>query len=251
MQNDYFSILIEGPDRVGKTTLANMLKEKFESQNYKTLILHPNKLHKQLKPQNTLKYLDDYADLLLHQVNYINEIKPKVVIYDRGFVSFIVYWQLRQLLAKRNSRAFTTDYMLKIFHANIKILGFIDMNIFFNVNSISGFNSKLHATIKHFSLNDCYNLYYTRFNVKKPFLGLQYHNAVIKAYDMIPKISKKLNFYMQLYKKSLEYVNYNADFLTITGFLAKDDADKLATDILIKSLFNLKRKEQMRYNGQI
>ena len=193
-----FVITIEGPDRVGKTTLAKHIDDLCYKLDLKSCILHPNKFQNNyVIPANTEDYLTAATKLVEKQYKYILKTKPDVLIYDRHLASLYAYWLLR---AKQKSDQNQWDLFLFNVDQYYLKYHFFDSDFFIRFCPVLYYTDHLIDCVGAFDqLTTNYDVgvscsgyeilhknwpnaddYLQRFCVDKPFLGARYDGAVHK-----------------------------------------------------------------------
>ena len=251
------NILIEGPDRIGKTTLAKALRTFFEKQNLKTLILHPNQLI-HLEKLNSLKFKDPiklkdfnpitpslshdylcwYTIVLKRHLELIKNSKPDIVIYDRSFASYLAYWCMRLSISKLKLPENELENSITVFIKNIHFLGIVDIMLTFN----------FHETDP--SYDSYYSNYWSRFNVDKPFFDATYDTAMNKAIKYIPEILEKINYFMNIYEDFLIKLDKPYKRYKLKGYIDEKTSEDMITNIGLTALHTYidKRNKKRRAN---
>ena len=194
-------LLVEGADRVGKTTFVELLKRELDKKDYDILTMHPNKgiRGQHLKPENNLEYIERMNESLKSHAYKFQLAKARakalnrklLIIHDRGLPSFMAYHDMR-----------------------VKYMGQKDLKSEFEaIPAFFAAHEFYHPHITALIANSKSYIYMERFNVSKRFMGENFWGPLSRHLEMMVKDAR--NFVMRYVKsmhKNSEIINL--EFLT-------------------------------------
>ena len=200
------NVLIEGVDRIGKTTLANhIVKELYPRKCYIFHNLMDTETQKIFKPAESPEYLEHLRKVLYTLYEYVIKHNIEVVIHDRGALSTYVYMLFRSFRSKSMGKLFE-DFILEEYMPSCI------------------YNIAVHLYLPHRYVS--VDKYYDRFNTsEKSFFKKYSIQAKEEAKIFIPILQSSLDAYYDkyvLYDKKQKYPAY----------ITKDNIDMIARNII-------------------
>ena len=184
-------ILIEGMDRSGKSTLIKRFKSTIKVM--KCISFHTNSDYN-LKPKNTIKYLNDLLKAHEDMQTKMDKYQPDIVLYDRGLFSDSFYWLYR------NSNKYDSKNNIYFRKVYPKILDFYkDIDIIVVINPFQRIEDYTHySIIKNKESLSCKGL--NRYYSEKPFLGKIKDGSLCNMLRMHKKINQDFVDFSKFYE---------------------------------------------------